>query len=94
MESISCLIGNACEGCLELGPLAIGITAGVVGVILNLAVVFGLAVLLPAGWGHAPSWFAVSVTAAAFVALFFFKLDEVWVVLAGGALGLLHAVLM
>jgi chromate transporter len=71
-----------------------GITAGVVGVILNLAVVFGLAVLLPAGWGHAPSWFAVSLTAAAFVALFFFKLSEVWVVLAGGALGLLHALLM
>jgi chromate transporter len=71
-----------------------GITAGVVGVILNLAVVFGLAVLLPAGWGHAPSWFALSVTASAFVALFFFKLHEVWVVLAGGALGLLHALLM
>ena len=71
-----------------------GITAGVVGVILNLAVVFGLAVLLPAGWGHAPNWFAVSVAAAAFVALLFFKLDEVWVVLAGGALGLLRAVLM
>lgn len=70
-----------------------GITAAVVGVILNLAVLFGIAVLLPTGWGNAPDWFAVSLTAAAFVSLYFFKPDAVWVVLAGGAIGLLRTLL-
>ncbi|HEY3202232.1 MAG TPA: chromate efflux transporter, partial [Thermoanaerobaculia bacterium] len=70
-----------------------GITAAIVGVILNLAVVFGIAVLLPGGWEHVPDWFALSLTAAAFVALFFFRLDAIWVVLAGGAVGLLRVLL-
>jgi chromate transporter len=65
-----------------------GITAAVVGVILNLAVLFGLAVLLPGGWHHAPDWFALVLTAAAFAALQIFELDAIWVVLAGGAVGL------
>jgi chromate transporter len=70
-----------------------GITAAVVGVILNLAVVFGIAVLLPGGWQHAPDWFALILTIAAFVALFSFKFDAIWVVLAGGAVGLLRPLL-
>ena len=70
-----------------------GITAAVVGVILNLAVLFGLAVLLPGGWGHAPDWFALALALAAFAALEWLGLDEVWVVLAGGLVGLLRAVL-
>jgi chromate transporter len=70
-----------------------GITAAVVGVILNLAVLFGLAVLLPGGWGHPPDWFALVLTGAAFAALSLFKLDAVWVVLAGGAVGLAHSLL-
>jgi len=70
-----------------------GITAAVVGVILNLAVVFGIAVLLPSGWGQMPDWFALVLTAAAFVALSLFKFEAVWVVLAGSAVGLLHALL-
>jgi len=67
-----------------------GITAAVVGVILNLGVVFGLAVLFPSGWGHVPDWFALALTVVAFVALQFLKLDAVWVVLGGGAVGLLR----
>ncbi len=70
-----------------------GITAAVVGVILNLAVIFGLAVLLPGGWGHAPNWFALVLTAAAFAALYLLKLDAVWVVLAGGMVGLASSLL-
>ena len=70
-----------------------GITAAVVGVILNLAVVFGVAVLLPGGWGYPPNWFALALAAAAFVALQFLKFDAIWVVLAGGALGLLRTLL-
>ena len=70
-----------------------GITAAIVGVILNLAVIFGVAVLLPSGWGHAPDWFALALTAAAFVALARFRIDAIWVVLAGGVLGLLRSFL-
>jgi len=65
-----------------------GITAAVVGVILNLAVVFGLAVLLPHGWGREPDWTALAIMAAAFVALVRFRVNEIWVVLGGGLLGL------
>ena len=70
-----------------------GITAAVVGVILNLSVVFGLAVLFPAGWNHAPDAFALGLALAAFAALRLAKLDAVWVVLAGGAIGLARALL-
>ncbi len=70
-----------------------GITAAVVGVILNLAVIFGLAVLLPGGWGQAPNLFALVLTAAAFAALYLLKLDAVWVVLAGGMVGLASSLL-
>ena len=62
--------------------------------ILNLAVVFGLAVLWPEGWGHAPDLFALSLALAAFAALHFAKLDAVWVVLAGGAIGLARTLLV
>jgi chromate transporter len=65
-----------------------GITAAVVGVILNLAVVFGLAVLLPHRWGREPDWTALAIMAAAFVALVRFRVNEIWVVLGGGLLGL------
>jgi chromate transporter len=70
-----------------------GITAAIVGVILNLAVVFGAAVLFPGGFGRAPDLFALVVAAAAFAALSFGKIDDVWVVLAGGAIGLVRAFL-
>ena len=70
-----------------------GITAAVVGVILNLAVVFGSAVLFPAGLQHRPDWFALVLTTISFVALSFLKLDAVWVVLAGAAIGLLRVLL-
>jgi len=65
-----------------------GVTAAVVGVVLNLAVVFGSAVLLPGGSSAGLDWFAVLVTACAAVAVFRLKLDIVWVVLLGGVAGL------
>jgi chromate transporter len=67
-----------------------GITAAVVGVILNLALVFGAAVIRPQGLAGETNWFAAGLSVAAFVALYRFKLDVLLVVLAGGALGLLH----
>ena len=74
------------------GALA-GVTAAVVGVILNLALVFGAAVMWPQGFEGGPDAFAVLLTAAAFAALYRFKVDVLWVVLAGGAVGLLRALL-
>ncbi|HEX8071593.1 MAG TPA: chromate efflux transporter [Pyrinomonadaceae bacterium] len=65
-----------------------GVTAAVVGVILNLALVFGVAVIWPGGFAGSINWFAIVLSALAFVALYRFKLDVLWVVLAGGALGL------
>jgi len=65
-----------------------GVTASVVGVILNLALVFGVTVIWPRGLGGGTEWFALAMSAAAFIALYRYKVDVVWVVLAGGALGL------
>ncbi|HEY0098004.1 MAG TPA: chromate transporter [Pyrinomonadaceae bacterium] len=67
-----------------------GITAAVVGVILNLALVFGAAVIWPHGLSGGANLFAAIMSVAAFVALYRLKLDVLWVVLAGGALGFLH----
>jgi chromate transporter len=75
------------------GALA-GVTAAVVGVILNLALVFGAAVIWPHGLAGGVDWFAAALGAAAFVALYRFKLDVLWVVLAGGLLGLARAYLL
>jgi chromate transporter len=63
-----------------------GVTAAIVGVILNLAIVFGATVVFHDG---SINWFAVVLTVTAFIALFRFKIDVLWVVLAGGALGIL-----
>jgi chromate transporter len=65
-----------------------GITAAVVGVILNLALVFGAAVLWPKGVQGPINWFAVIMGVAAFVALYRMKIDVLWIVLAGGLIGL------
>jgi chromate transporter len=70
-----------------------GIAAAVVGVILNLAVVFGVTVLVPAGPGSALDTFALVLAAASFAALVAFDLDAAWIVLAGGVLGLLRTLL-
>jgi chromate transporter len=66
------------------------VTAAVVGVILNLALVFGAAVILSNGDYADISWFALGVSFAAFIALMHFKVDVLWVVLGGGLIGLLR----
>lgn len=68
------------------GALA-AITAAVVGVILNLGVVLGEAVILPGGRAD---WVALMVTAIALTALLRFKLAVHWLVLAGAGFGLLR----
>ncbi len=64
------------------------ITAAVVGVVLNLAVWFGLHVLFPAH--HGIDWFALAVTVISFIALQKFKLDIIPVVAGAAVLGLIY----
>ncbi|HMQ05182.1 MAG TPA: chromate efflux transporter [Pyrinomonadaceae bacterium] len=66
-----------------------GVTAAVVGVVLNLALVFGAAVIFPNGITGSVDWFSAAMTAAAFLALYKYKADVLVVVLAGGAVGLI-----
>ena len=67
------------------------VTAAVVGVILNLALVFGAAVLLPEGAAGSLDLTAVALAAAAFLVLWRLRVDVVWVVLGGIGAGLLIA---
>jgi len=70
-----------------------GVTAAVVGVILNLALVFGVAVLWPQGLNGEANWFAAVMSLAAFTALYRFKVDVLWVILSGGVIGLVRVFL-
>ena len=68
------------------------VTAAIVGVILNLAVWFGLHVFFPnAG---VIDWFAVVLCAAVFVAMLRYKIDIIPVILASGLLGLIYKFLL
>jgi chromate transporter len=70
-----------------------GITAAVVGVILNLAVFFAYHVLWPQGFEATFEWFSALIGAAAFVALFRYKVGIVTVIGACAALGLGYSLL-
>lgn len=70
-----------------------GVTAAVVGVILNLALVFGTAVIFPQGFSGDVNWFAAVMSTAAFVALYKFKAEVLWVVLTGGVIGCVKTLL-
>jgi chromate transporter len=70
-----------------------GVTAAVVGVILNLALVFGAAVIWPRGLLGGVDWFAALMSLLAFVVLYRFKADVLWVVIAGGVVGLARVLL-
>ena len=65
-----------------------GITAAVVGVIVNLAVFFGYHVLWPHGFTGAFDWMSALIGAAAFVALFRYKVGIMPVVGAAALAGL------
>jgi chromate transporter len=71
-----------------------GVTAAVVGVVLNLALVFGGAVIFPGGLTGQVDWFSAAMTIAAFIALYRFKADVLLVVLLGGLAGLLWTLLL
>jgi chromate transporter len=65
-----------------------GITAAVVGVVLNLALVFGAAVIWPHSISGGTDWFAATLSLVVFVVLYRFKTDVLWVIIGGGLLGL------
>jgi chromate transporter len=65
-----------------------GITAAVVGVILNLAVFFAYHVLWPQGLEATFEWFSLIIGAAAFIALFRYNVGVVSVIGACAVLGL------
>ena len=69
------------------------VTAAVVGIILNLGVVFGMTVLFPRGLqsGLGIDPFSAILTAAALFVLLRSRVDPIWVVLSGAAAGLLVA---
>ncbi|MDH5648142.1 MAG: chromate efflux transporter [Gammaproteobacteria bacterium] len=70
-----------------------GITAAVVGVVLNLAVFFAYHVLWPEGFQGSFEWFPALIGIAAFIALFRFKLGIVTVIAACAVLGMTYSLI-
>lgn len=81
------------RGNMNLTGALSGVTAAVVGVIVNLAIVFGAAVLLPGGIAGGVDWFAAVVAVSAFVMLWKFHTSALWVVLAGGLIGFARTII-
>ncbi len=68
-----------------------GITAAVVGVILNLAVFFAIHVLWPKGFDGSFEWFGAVIGLAAFIALFRFKMGIMTVIAMSAGFGLAYS---
>src|SRR6266540_4754880 len=86
------------HGNLQFTAPLTGITAAVVGVILNLALFFAWHVLWPAGFSDAPfasgfDWFSALVGLVALAALWRYKSGMIPVILGCGAAGLLYRLL-
>lgn len=82
------------RGDLKFTAPLTGITAAVVGVILNLAVFFAYHVLWPEGFEGKFEWFAALIGAAAFIALFKYKVGIVTVISACAVIGLGYSLLL
>jgi chromate transporter len=80
---------EATHGKLKFTAPLTGITAAVVGVVVNLALFFAWHVLWPQGPGGRFEWAAAAIGAAAALALFRFKVGVIPVVLGSGLAGLL-----
>jgi chromate transporter len=85
---------EATHGDIKFTAPLTGITAAVVGVILNLAVFFAWHVLWPAGFSGSFEWFSALAGLAAFIALFRYKIGIIPVILACGAAGLAYTLLL
>ncbi len=73
------------RGNKKLNSALSGVTAAVVGVILNLAIVFGATVIFPE---FQTNFFALGLAIISFLALYFLKLDVLYIILFGGLCGL------
>ena len=71
-----------------------GITAAVVGVVVNLAVFFAYHVLWPQGFDGAFEWFSALIGAAAFIALFRYKVGIVPLIGVCALIGLGYSLLL
>ena len=71
-----------------------GITAAVVGVIINLALFFAYHVLWPVGFEGRFEWFSLVIGFAAFVALFRYKIGIVPVIAVSAVAGLGYSILL
>lgn len=67
-----------------------GITAAVVGVILNLAMFFAYHVIFPQGFSGKIEWFAIILSIASFIALFKFNLNIMLLISASAFFGLVY----
>ena len=85
---------EATRGDVKFTAPLTGITAAVVGVVLNLAAFFAYHVLWPQGFEAPFEWFSALIGAAAFVALFRYKVGIVSVIGACAAVGLGYSLLL
>ena len=85
---------EATRGDMKFTAPLTGITAAVVGVILNLATFFAYHVLWPQGYGNDFEWVSAIIGTAAFIALFKFKAGIVQVIMACAAFGLLFSIVL
>ena len=85
---------EATRGNIKFTAPLTGITAAVVGVVLNLAVFFAWHVLWPDGFDGRFEWFAALIGTAAFIALFRFKPGIVTVIAVCAAVGLGYSMLL
>jgi chromate transporter len=86
---------EATHGDLKFTAPLTGITAAVVGVVLNLALFFGWHVIWPRATEAAPfsggfEWFYALISVAAFIALWKYKMDIMKVIGACAAIGLVY----
>ena len=82
---------EATRGDMKFTAPLTGITAAVVGVILNLATFFAIHVLWPQGYENKFEWVSAIIGAIAFIALFKFKVGIVQVIAACATLGLIYS---
>ena len=85
---------EATRGDIKFTAPLTGITAAVVGVILNLATFFAYHVLWPQGFDNDFEWLSAVIGAAAFIALFKYKAGIVQVIGACAVLGLAYSLLL
>ncbi len=85
---------EATRGDVKFTAPLTGITAAVVGVILNLAIFFAIHVLWPQGMQGSFEWFSALIGVLAFIALFRFKVGIVSVIGLSAAMGLAYSFLM